>query len=652
MLTKSERLLSGLAPDSVARDATKLLWRIKAVIVGPLLGASEPLALIYHPTRGHDWVAASSLTYERDLLGADLQGDADLGALMARPVPPIQGATEIARNCIDLSSFILRRASPPNSQPSPASTQLANSTVEPPPLRPRAAQPASLAAEEPPPPPPQVVSGQAALGVPQSAAAPRRPSPLGLARAMGDGDTARRDATEEASTGVGAASMVTRGLRRKLEDATPPVSPGGASPGLASRVAGLGGTSVEVPAKASRRAMSTAAKKEAGVCAAHTEVASTLGAVDGDDAALQAKSNTPDAAAPAADAPAAAAPAAVAPAAAAPAEAGGGGADVAGGAALDGGGGDAALQAKSNKLDTAPAATAQGAAALAAAAPVRGGSGGGARDQHAFKSAMSQAVTLFMSKLNDGKDEARWTGLVKALVSGKTLSVAAIIKAGWGEVDRSSWNGGGAWTLGAGGQVPVSWMPLLAELLDEHHGMGHLQVFQVQAWVAAQKLLATEVARLRDEAAEAAVAREAAEESAKASARAAQVVEHREAGEKKKMELLTSRLEKTTAELASSKTNLSAARRDASSAKRDCVKAEELLSTQLELQSQQLPPQQLPPQQLPPQQLPPQQLPPQLQPPQLQPSQQQPALQLFTQEQPPQQLPPQPAALVPRGGIR
>ena len=295
---------------------------------------------------------------------------------------------------------------------------------------------------------------------------------------MGDGDTARRDATEEASTGVGAASMVTtRQLRRKLDEATPPVSPGGASPGLASRVAGLGGTSVEVPAKASRRAMSSAAKKEAGVCAAHTKVASTLGAVDGVDAALQAKSNL---ASGAAAAPAAAAPAAVAPAAAAPAEAGGGGADVAGIAALDGGGGDAALQAKSNKLDTAPAATAQGAAAPAAAAPVRGGSAGGARDQHAFKSAMSQAVTLFMSKLNDGKDEARWTGLVKALVGGKSLTVAAIIKAGWGEVDRSSWNGGGAWTLGAGGQVPVSWMPLLAELLDEHHGMGHLQAVSLR----------------------------------------------------------------------------------------------------------------------------------------------------------------------------
>ena len=98
LLTKGERLLSDIAVDTIARDASTLLWRIKALTAGALFGAAEPHCLVYHPARGHKWVAAQSLTYECEFQESDLRASSERLAVAAAPVPPIEPASQIAKN--------------------------------------------------------------------------------------------------------------------------------------------------------------------------------------------------------------------------------------------------------------------------------------------------------------------------------------------------------------------------------------------------------------------------------------------------------------------------------------------------------------------------------------------------------------------------
>ena len=123
----------------------------------------------------------------------------------------------------------------------------------------------------------------------------------------------------------------------------------------------------------------------------------------------------------------------------------------------------------------------------------------GFSNQHAFKAAMSTSASLFMSKASTGTDAARWTGLIKSLVGGAAKpSHAGILRGGWAEVDRDSWTGGGE-SVSFGGHVPPSWLPLLAEVLDEHHGLGLVQAVQVQTWARTNKEHSEMMERLRNE---------------------------------------------------------------------------------------------------------------------------------------------------------
>ena len=113
MLTKGERLLSGLTPDAVVSDADNLVWRIKVLTAGALFGAAEPHALIYHPARGYKWVAAQSLTYECDWVESDLRASEERFAVTANPSPQILPAKEIAKRCLDMKECILKMSSCP-----------------------------------------------------------------------------------------------------------------------------------------------------------------------------------------------------------------------------------------------------------------------------------------------------------------------------------------------------------------------------------------------------------------------------------------------------------------------------------------------------------------------------------------------------------
>ena len=631
MLTKGERLLSGLTPDAVVSDADNLLWRIKVLTAGALFGAAEPHALIYHPARGYKWVAAQSLTYECDWVESDLRASEERFAVTANPSPQILPAKEIAKRCLDMKECILKMSScpvpglqhstlstaesgfgspSPRALPPPSPSRRPLSSCPPPPPFLRVRPTPRAAASEP------LHFGSGGLtprtSWPSAAPPPAKPSPLGGAFAAApddeatprkfrtDTDVASSDAArsdtgvaglEGARSDTGVAGLEggrggtepggKRSLRKRPADGlsidNPKLSasprPGSVRKG-ASR-AGKGGAGLgkmangeqlsdgtdEATAPSQQRKDDLNVVPTAGLsghgskpeeCVDVTRVVTTSAELCGDDTRTEESVSATSGTVTQAE--------------------GGGDKSV-----DDGGGGDGGEGA-------GPKGAAEEGTMRAPEKPNTDASAtwkqhaGGFSGQHAFKAAMSSAVSLLVSKTQPrGQDAPRWMGLLKPLVGGGKPTNPALLKAGWAEVDQASWSApSAAGGVSFGGQVPPSWLPLLAEVVDEHHGLGHHQVLQVKAWVIASKSALQDRERLLQEAEKAKTAQASAEAAAVAAEDAAKKEKRKLADalqtQKDALQSQKDEFGSVNAQLKAAKSETTAARRELVATKREASK--------------------------------------------------------------------------------